>query len=70
MKEYIDFSTAFFYYCHSVSLYIHKCNIILPLKKTVELPALILTKLANPQQHRAQITFRLDNKCGKYRWEL
>jgi len=33
-------------------------------------PALILTKLANPQQHHAQTTFRLDNKCGKYIWEL
>jgi hypothetical protein len=33
-------------------------------------PALILTKLANPQQHHAQTTFRLDKKCGKYRGEL
>lgn len=32
MKEYIDFSTAFFYCCHTVSLYIHKCNLILPLE--------------------------------------
>ena len=33
-------------------------------------PALILTKLVNPQRHHAQTTFRLNDKCGKCRREL